>query len=80
MLEQENENHVMVYMGTARLKSKQGNTTNLNIFFSMENETELLRCPQHTAYEEDAPPTEVPRQLSWLGRIEVIQGKDNQSN
>ena len=64
-------------------KSKQGNTINLNISFSMENEKELLRWdlnPQHTAYEADALPTELPRQLSWLGRIKVIQGKGNQSN
>ena len=53
-------------------KSKQGNTTNLNISFSMENEEkkELLRWdsnPRHTAYEAVALPTEIPRQLSWLG-------------
>ena len=33
---------------------------------------ELLRWdsnPRHTAYEADALPTELPRQLSWLGRM-----------
>ena len=38
-------------------RSKQGNTTNLNISFS--NEKELLRWdsdPQHTAYKADALP------------------------
>ena len=45
--------------------------------------TKLLRWDsnlRHTAYETDALPTELPRQLSWLGRIKAIQGKDNQSN
>ena len=44
---------------------------------------ELLRWdsnPRHTAYETDALPTELPRQLSWLGRIKATQGKGNQSN
>ena len=64
-------------------KSEQGNTTNMNISFSMEKEKELLRWdsnPQYTAYEADALPIELPRQLSWLGRIKAIQGKGNQSN
>ena len=30
--------YVYVYMGTVRPKSKQGNTTNLNISFSIEND------------------------------------------
>ena len=44
---------------------------------------ELLRWdsnPRHTAYEADALPTELPRQLSWLGQIKAVQGKGNQSN
>ena len=44
---------------------------------------ELLRWdsnPRHTAYEADALPTELLRQLSWLDRIKAIQGKGNQSN
>ena len=48
-----------------------------------EEEKELLRWdskPQHTAYEADALPTELPRQLSWLDRIKAIQGKGKQSN
>ena len=48
-----------------RPRSKQGNTTNLDIF-SMENEKELLRWdsnPRHTAYEAAALPAELPRQL-----------------
>ena len=56
------------YMGTVRSKSKQGNTTNLNISFSMENE-------KRAAQVGDALPTEVPRQLSWLIQIKAIQGK-----
>ena len=70
-------------MRTVRPKSKQGNTTNLTISFSMEMKKELLRWdsnPRHTAYEVDALPTELSRQLSWLGRIKAIQGKGNQSN
>ena len=72
-----------MYMGNVRPKSGQGNTTNLNFYFSIENKKELLRWgsnPRHTAYEADALPTELPRQLSWLGRIKAIQGKGNQSN
>ena len=64
-------------------KSKQGNTTNLNIFFFMENKKDLFRWdlnPQHTAYEADALPNELLRQLSWLGIIKALQGKGNQSN
>ena len=30
--------YVYVYMGTVRPKSKQGNTTNMNISFSIEND------------------------------------------
>ena len=48
-------------METVRLKSKQGNITNLNISFS--NKKELLRWdsnPQYTAYEADILPTELP--------------------
>ena len=71
-------------METVRPKSKQGNTTNLNISFSMmKMKKELLRWdsnPRHTAYEADALPTELLRQLSWLGRIKAIQVKGNQSN
>ena len=37
-------------------------------------------CSVFIAYEADALPTELPRQLSWLGRIKAIQGKGNQSN
>ena len=61
-------------------KSKQGNTTNLNISFSMENEKELLRWdsnPQCTLNKADTLPTELPRRL---GRNKAIQGKGNQSN
>ena len=36
--------------------------------------------PRHTAYEADALPTELPRQLTWLGRIKATQCKGNQSN
>ena len=67
-------------MGTLRPKTKQGNTTNLSISFLMKKE--LLRRdsnPRHTAYEVDALPTELPKQLSWLGPIKAIQGKGNQS-
>ena len=48
--------------------------------FPWKVKKELLRWdsnPRHTAYEADALPTELPRQLSWLGRI---KGKGNQSN
>ena len=76
--------HAYMYMGTVRPhKSKQGSTTNMNISFSMENKKELLRWdsnPQYTAYEADALPTELPRQLSCLGRIKAIRDKGNQSN
>ena len=65
-----------------RHKSKQGNTTNMNISSSMENEKRAAQVrvrwdsnPWHTACEADALPTEIPRQLSWLGRIKAIQGK-----
>ena len=66
-------------------KSKQGNTTNLNISYSisMENEKRAAQVgfkPTNTAYEADALPTELPRHLSWLDRIKAIQGKGNQSN
>ena len=62
-------------------KSKQGNTTNMNISFSMENEKRAAQVElEPTTYEADALPTELPWQLSWLGRIKVIQGKGNQSN
>ena len=55
-------------------KSKQGNTTNLNIFFPWKMNKELLRWdsnPRHTAYEADDLPTELSKQLSWLGRIKA---------
>ena len=45
-----------------------------------EGGRELLKWdsnPQHTAYKADALPTELPRQLSWLGQIKAIQGKAN---
>ena len=67
-----------MYMGTVRPKSKQANTISL---YPMKKE--LLRWDsntQHTAYEADALTTELPRQLSWLGRIKAIQGKGNRSN
>ena len=39
------------YMGTVRTKSKQGNTTNLNISFSMENEKRAAQVGfEPTAY------------------------------
>ena len=63
--------------------SRQGNTTNLNIFLSMENEKRAAQVDsnqRHTAHETDALPTELPRQLSWLGRIKAIQDKANHSN
>ena len=37
-------------MGTVRPKSKQGNTTHLNISFSMENEKELLGWDSNTRH------------------------------
>ena len=54
---------------TVKPKSKQGNTINLTIFFSKENEKGLLRCtwdsnPPHTAQEADTLPTELQRQIS----------------
>ena len=53
-------------------KSKQ---YDLNIsFFHGKRKKGLLRWdsnPRHTAYEADALPTELPRQLSWLGRIKA---------
>ena len=33
-----NNRYTHIYMGTVRPKSRQGNTTNLNISFSIENE------------------------------------------
>ena len=51
--------------------------------FPWKMKKELLRWnlnPQHTAYYADALPIELPRQLSWLGRIKAIQGKGNKSN
>ena len=49
-------------------RSKQGNTTNLNISFSKENEKRAAQVGlEHTAYEADALPTELPRQLNgWV--------------
>ena len=58
-------------------KSKQGNTTNLNISFSNEKRAAQVGF-EHTAYEADVLPTELPRQPSWLGQIKVYKG--NQSN
>ena len=64
-------------------------TTNLNISLSMENEKRAAQvgfdpttyCIYiRTAYEADALPTELSRQLSWLGHIKASQGKGNQSN
>ena len=76
--------HVHVYTGELvdLHKSNQDNTTNMNIPFSIENEKkkELLRWdskPRHTAYKAYALPTELPRQLCWLGRIKALQGKGN---
>ena len=49
---------------------RQYNTINLNS--SHFKEKKLLRWdlkPRHMAYEADALPTELPRQLSWLGQI-----------
>ena len=49
----------------------------------MKNEKRAAQVgwnPQHAAYDADALPTELPRQLSWLDQIKAIQGKGNQSN
>ena len=65
-------------------KSKQGNTINLNISFSTEKGAAQVGFEPttylHSTYEAAALPTELPRQLSWLGRIKEEQGKGNQSN
>ena len=64
------------HMGTVRPKSKQGNTTNLNISFSMENKKRAAQVgfKLMTYYlEADALPTELLKQLSWLGRIKAIR-------
>ena len=61
-------------MGTFRPKSKQGNTTNLNS--SLFKEKGAVICTHnnnYTVYEANAPPTELPRQLSLLGQIKGIQ-------
>ena len=63
------------------VKPKQGNTTNLNIsFFNEKRAAQVGFKPTtigRTAHEADALPTELPRQLSWLGRIKAIQGQSN---
>ena len=67
---------------TVRPKSKQGSTTNLNISSSVENEKELLRWdlnPRYTAYEDDALPTELPRQLRTV-RPKSKQGSTTNLN
>ena len=62
-----NYRHCTTCIGTVRPKSKQG-TTNLNNSFSMENEKRAAQVdPCQTAYEAHALPTELPRQLNWLG-------------
>ena len=74
---------VCVRVWARESKPKQGNTTNLNISFSMENEERAAQVgfkPTTYSYEADALPTELPRQLSWLGRINAVQDKGNQSN
>ena len=43
--------YVYVYMGTVRPKSKQGNTTNMNISFSIENDKRAAQLGfQHMTY------------------------------
>ena len=43
--------YVYVYMGTVRPKSKQGNTTNMNICFSIENDKRAAQLGfQHMTY------------------------------
>ena len=56
-------------MEIVKSKSKQGNTI---------MKTELLTCDSnscHTAYEADALPNDLLRQLSWLGQIRQYKGK-----
>ena len=69
-------------MGTVRSKSKQSNTTNLNITLSVESEKRAAQVgfepTTQCAYKADALPTELPRQFSWLGRIKAIQGLQGQ--
>ena len=63
------------------IKARQYN--NPEHLFPMKKE--LLRWdsnPRHTctAYEANALPTELPRQLSWLGRIKATQGQPVEPN
>ena len=68
-------NNMLNYGGTCeRLdlrKSKQGNTTNLNISFSNE------RKPVKVVFKPMTYSllTELLKQLSWLSQIEAIQGQ-----
>ena len=57
--------YVYVYIGTVRPKSKQGNTTNMNNYFSIENDKRAAQVifkhisyKNYTSYEADALPTE----------------------
>ena len=66
------------------IRSKQINATDLNSCFPPKMEKKVLlrwdSNPQHTAYNAAALPTELLRQLSWLGQIKAMQDKGNQSN
>ena len=57
------------------LDLNQSKAKQLTLFFHGKLKKELLRWdlnPRHTTYEADALPTELPRQLSCLGRIKAI--------
>ena len=67
-------------METVRPQSKQGNTTTRTFIFPMKKE--LFRWDsksQYTAYEANALPTELLRQVSWLGRIKAIYAQPQHS-
>ena len=63
--------YAYVYMGTVRPKSKQGNTTNMNISFSIENikkscSGQIQTHVIYTSYEADALLTEC---IAETGRV-----------
>ena len=73
-------------------KSKQGNTTNLNVsFFPWKMKKELLTWDlnprrtaheadvRHIVYEADALPTELPKQHNWLGQYNILWQSINHS-
>ena len=64
-----------MYKWVVKLRHSQSNTTQCSASHPRQSFSKKMSCLRrnsnkwHSAFQEDALPTELPRQLSWLGRI-----------